>query len=81
MFQTRNGRLVLRDGRPVPLPGSTRSPMRARVIGIVPDGVTAIRFGTTTVPVHDNAYAARLAPGVTPQGTPLDGSGNPWRGR
>lgn len=78
-FQTKDGKLVLRDGKPIPVPGNKPSPMPARVIGIVPDGVAAVRFGNTTVPVHDNAYDAHLPPGVTPPGTPLDSNSNPWQ--
>jgi hypothetical protein len=59
-------------------PGASPGSLPARVTGIVPDGVAAVRFGTTTVQVEDNAYDARLEPGVTPRGTPLDSNGNPW---
>jgi hypothetical protein len=79
-FQTKDGKLVLHDGHPVPVPGSKPSPQPARVIGIVPDGVAAIRFGDTTVPVDDNAYDAHLAPGEDPRQTLLDRDGNPWHG-
>ena len=78
-FKTKNGKLVLHDGQPVPLPGSKPSPEPARVIGLVPDGVAAVRFGDLTVPVHENAYDAHMPPGVTPVATPLDGAGKPWR--
>lgn len=79
-FQTRNGTLVLRDGQPVPVPGSTPSPQRVRITGVVPDGVAAVRFGPTTVTVRDNAYDAQLAPGERPRATLLDADGAPWRG-
>jgi hypothetical protein len=78
-FRTKNGKLVLRNGRPIPVPGSPTSPRPARVVGIVPDGVAAVRFGETTVPVHDNAYDAHLPPGVTAHSKLLDSDGNPWR--
>lgn len=77
-FQTKDGKLVLHDGHPVPVPGSKPSPQAARVIGIVPDGVAAIRFTNSTIPVDDNAYDAHLAPGEYARPILLDHDGNRW---
>jgi hypothetical protein len=79
-FQTKDGKLALRDGHPIPVTGSKPSPQPARVIGIVPDGIAAIRFANTTVPVDHNAYEAHLAPGEYARPTLLDHDGNPWHG-
>jgi hypothetical protein len=63
----------------VPPPGIGGS---ANVIGVVPDGVAAVRFGTTTAAVHQNAYEARLHPGDERAGTTLlDRDGHPWGDR
>ncbi|HEX8122202.1 MAG TPA: hypothetical protein VF549_13150 [Solirubrobacteraceae bacterium] len=80
-YQTKNGTLVLREGQPVPVPGSAPpSPQPVRVTGVVPDGVAAVRFGQTAVTVRDNAYDAHLAPGQAPRQTLLDAYGAPWNG-
>jgi hypothetical protein len=80
-FRMKNGHVVVRNGRPVPLPGSTPdAPQPARAIGIVPDGVAAVRFGDVTVPVRDNAFEATIRPGGHPRQELLDRSGHPWHG-
>jgi hypothetical protein len=80
-FRIKNGETVFRNGRPVPVRGSKPKPQPAHVIGVVPDGVTGVRFGTSTFPVRDNAFRADLAPDSALDRTLLDGNGDPWRGR